>query len=483
MTDSRTQAAGPPLVRFGRRQTKGLLLGYSTPVVLAVGSGVLVIAVALFSARAVGLAVTAPLWAGLIGSGFVRWNGAPLIESVPLVLHWRARKAAGQTRYRVKASAPRPAGTMGLPGDAAALRFVQAPGGGVVLVHDPHRHTLAAVVRVSHPAFVLLDGSEQSRRVGGWGRVLAGLAASGTCAGVQVLESVIPDPGRGVVGWWHEHGTSDESWPAAQYETLLATAAPTASTHRSLLTVVLDLKRAAHAVREAGGGLAGAAVVLAADMGTLDGALRNAGLRSEGWLSATELAVTIRQAYDPGLQLAPGDPGAALSLGPAAVDEHWDHLRHDSGYTTVLWISDWPTAEVACSFLHQLIFTPRVRRSLSLIARPLAAGEAMRAIRREKVDYLTDRAQKAKTGRIIDQSDDQEYADVLARERALIAGHADLRYSGFLAVTAPTLDQLRAAVAQTQRAATGCMLETRILYGRQAQGFLVAALPLGRAVH
>jgi hypothetical protein len=476
-------AGGPPLVRFGRRQTKGLLLGYSTSVVLVVGAGVLIVAISLLVGRAVGLVLTGPLWLGLIGSGFVRWQGAPLIESVPRVLHWQTRKATRQTRYRVKASAPRPAGTMGLPGDAAALRFHEDAATGAAMLHDPYRHTLAAVVRVSHPAFVLLDKDEQARRVAGWSRVLASLASTGTCAAVQVLESVIPDPGRGVVGWWREHGVHDNSWPAREYETLMATSAPSASSHRTLITLSLDLKKAAHAVRDAGRGLAGAAAVLAGDMSTLEVALRNAGLHVDRWLPAPELAVVIRHAYDPAVSLAPSDPGATLALGPAAIDEHWDHLRHDSGYSCVLWISDWPSAEVAPSFLHALIFAPQIRRSLSLIARPLGSAEAIRQIRKEKVDYLTDRYQKQKAGRIIDQSDDQEYADVLAREQALIAGHADLCYSGLLAITAPSLDELRAAVAHTQRIATQCMLETGILYGRQAQSFLVAELPLGRAVN
>jgi hypothetical protein len=399
---------------------------------------------------------------------------------VPLIVHWQARKATGQTRYRVKASDPRPAGTMGLPGDAAALRFHEMPDTGVVIVHDPHRQTLCAIVRVSHPAFVLLDPAEQHQRVAGWSRVLAGLASTGTCAAVQVLESVIPDPGRGVVRWWREHGVHDGTWAASEYETLMAAAAPSASTHRTLITLALDLKRAGTSIRHAGRGLAGAAAVLAGDMSSFELALRNADLHVERWLSATELAVVIRHAYDPALTLAPGDPGASLALGPAAVEEHWDHLRHDSGYSTVLWISDWPAADVPPSFLHSLIFTAGVRRTLSIIARPLGAQEAMRQIRKEKVDYLTDARQKAKTGRIIDQSDEQEYTDVLARERALIAGHADMRYCGFLTLTAPTLDDLRAAVAHTQRVATGCMLETRLLYGRQAQGFTVAALPLAR---
>ena len=41
------------------------------------------------------------------------------------------------------------------------------------MVHDPHTATLTAIVAVTHPAFILLDPTEQQRRVTSWGRVLA----------------------------------------------------------------------------------------------------------------------------------------------------------------------------------------------------------------------------------------------------------------------------------------------------------------------
>lgn len=478
-----SQHTGPPMTRFGRRQTKGVILGFTWPRLIAITLAVIVVATAMLAAGVVGLVYSALLWAPLLAAAFVRWQGAPLVESVPLVTHWGVRRAAGQTRYRARPTAPRPAGTMALPGDAAALRYYEDPETGVAMVHDPHRSTLTAVVQVSYPAFVLLDADEQARRVAGWSRVLAGLAATGQCACAQILESVIPDPGQGIAGWWSEHGVHDDSWVAHQYEALLAQAAPAASTHRTLIAVSLDLRRAARAVRIAGRGMAGAASVLTGDMTNLGSALIAADLHVDGWLDAAHLAAVVRQAYEPGVEVRPDSPAARLATaGPAAVDEHWDHLRHDSGFSTVLWISDWPTQDSLPNFMHALVFTSGIRKSIAIITKPVSTAEAIVELRKEKVDYVTDRRQKDKAGRLIDESDNQEYQDVLARERALVAGHADMRYSGFVAVTAASLDELRADVSRVQRLATQCMMHTRILYGRQAQGFIAAALPLGRGV-
>ncbi|MBN9375964.1 MAG: PrgI family protein, partial [Cellulomonas sp.] len=62
------------------------------------------------------------------------------------------------------------------------------------------------------------------------------------------------------------------------------------------------------------------------------------------------------------------------------------------------------------------------------------------------------------------------------------AGHAMVRYSGLIAVSAPTSSELDGAVAAIEQAAIQAACETRRLVGQQAQGFVAAALPLARGV-
>jgi hypothetical protein len=474
-------------VRFGRRQSKGVLLGFSALRLAAIGSAVAVFVPSMFLAGSVGVVVASPVWLSLLGSGFVTWSGQPVVEALPTAAHFGVRRLTGQTGYRVRPDDSRPAGTLALPGDAAALRFHADAVSGAVMVHDPHGRTLTAVARVSHPAFVLLAPEEQSRRVAGWGRVLAGLSASGTCARLQVLELALPDQGRGITGWWAEHGSTDTTtWPVREYATLLAEHAPSASTHQTLIALALDLKAAAPAVRDAGRGMVGAAAVLRQDMTALESSLRAAELSRTHWLDEAALAGIIRAAYDPVTAARIDGTGLGLDLstaGPVGVEEHWGYLRHDTGYSAVLWISEWPRIEVPAQFLHGLIFQPGVRKTLSVTATPLPATQAMRELRRQKVEYVTDAHHKQRLGVLADESDAQEYRDVLDRERALIAGHADLKFTGLLTVTAVSKDALDAAVSQIQRAATQSGCETRLLHGQQARAFTVAALPLARRVH
>jgi hypothetical protein len=444
---------------------------------------VAVVVLALVAAGGVGLVASGLVWLPLLVSAFVTVRGRSVIEWAPVVAHWQGRHLYGQTRYRARLLEPRPAGTMALPGDAAALRFLVDPASGACLVHDPHRQTLSAVMRVTHPSYVLLSPDAQQARVGSWGRVLAGLARPGTCAAVQVLESTVTDHGEATKAWFEQNRSDQAPWAVDQYQQLLDRIDAGATTHRSTITLSLDLRRAGRAVRGGGRALAAAATALRADMDALEFALRDAQLRMEGWLDEDDLAGVIADAYHPHPP-GGGRPGRASaklgSAGPTAIDEYWDCLRHDSGWSAVLWMAEWPRMEVPAHFLHGLVFVAEVRRSICLIARPLTGGDALRQIRREKTEMLTEASTKARIGQIADLADAQHMADLEAREQALICGHADMVFSGFVTVTAPTRAELNTAVAQVERAATAAGCETQLVYGAQAQAFVTAALPLGR---
>jgi hypothetical protein len=196
----------------------------------------------------------------------------------------------------------------------------------------------------------------------------------------------------------------------------------------------------------------------------------------------------VANAYDPARDVQPDSPGAdAATAGPVAVNEGWDHLRHDSGYSTTLWVEQWPRTEQRCDFLHSLVFAHgrdgvAIRKSLSLIITPLPTDKAQTQIQREMTEAVTDAEQKARIGQVSKASDRQAQRDIQARDEALAAGHADCMYSGFVTVTASDRDELTAAVAVIEQAAHKAHCELRVLYGVQSQAFVVGALPFARRV-
>lgn len=95
-------------------------------------------------------------------------------------------------------------------------------------------------------------------------------------------------------------------------------------------------------------------------------------------------------------------------------------------------------------FLAPVTLSTGIQRSISLICTPLRTDQAVRDIRKKKVEYISDRAQRAKIGQIQDASQTAEYEDVLRQEADLTAGHGVLRYTGLIAITAPATPDGRA---------------------------------------
>ena len=473
-------------VQFSRLTRRGILLGLSLPQLIVLGIAILTVVASLYTAGGMGLAWTSPVWAGAALLAVVPASGRKLIEWVPILARWTLRTYLGQLIHRRRVIAPRPAGTLALPGDAASLREWEDPETGAGMIHDPHAQTLTVILGVSHPAFVLLDPGEQQRRVAGWGRVLAAACRSARIARIQVSERTLPDSGTGLAEWWATHGTDDGSWAATTYAQLIDRAGPAGERHATTISLALDMKAAARQIRTAGGGIRGAAAVLRQEMTTLMTALRAAELSSTGWLTPGEVAVILRSAYDPAAAPAlerHGSLGRDLATaGPVAVTETWERLRSDSAHHAVLWITEWPRSQVYPGFLAPLVLTGGILRTLALHYTPVRADQAARDLRKKKTELISDAAQRRKIGQIEDASASAELDDVLQQEADLTAGHGVLRVTGLISISAPTVDELDTAVAAVEQSAIQASCETRRLVGQQAQAFTAAALPLCRTV-
>jgi len=148
----------------------------------------------------------------------------------------------------------------------------------------------------------------------------------------------------------------------------------------------------------------------------------------------------------------------------------------------VLWISEWPRSQVFPGFLSPLVLSGGIRRSLTLLFDPIRADQAARDVRKRKTEHISDAAQRRRIGQIEDASQSAELDDVLQQESDLVSGHGILRFTGLIAVSAPTREGLDTAVAAIEQAAVQASCETRRLVGQQASAFAAAALPLCRGL-
>lgn len=464
--------SGGPTVRFGRLPQRGVILGLSGAQVVVLAAAAVLATASLYTGGGRAFLVVAPAWAGLTLVGLGSARGRALVAWLPLLAHWRARQATGQTRYRARPSRPHLAGLLGLPGDAAALRVLTGPASGMAVVHDVHAATITAVVAVSAPAFVLADRAAQERRVAGYGRLLAGLCQHGVVSRVQLLERSVPESGGALARWWTEHGITNGTWAARIVADLVADAGPVAERHETYLAIAVEARRHRDLRRALG--------ALEQEVGRLGEAVRAADLHTDGALDPGALRALLRTAYDPAAARS-GPPGAGAP-GPMAVEEDWAHLRTDSAWHAVYWISEWPRSEVSAAFLQPLVLLPRVRHALSIVAEPRPAVRALRDIRRAKVEHAADEAQRRRAGQVEDEAARMEAADVVNRELELAAGHGDLAFAGLLAVSAACEEELESACARAEQAAAQASCELRRLVGQQAQAFTAAALPLARGL-
>ncbi|MFR9723984.1 SCO6880 family protein [Streptomyces sp. MS19] len=482
----------PPTVVFPHRSRRGILYGLSLPQLLLVSGALALLLVAVLTTGLPGAMALSPVWAATVVLVTVRRSGRSLIDWAPLAARYAVRRRTGQDRWLARPlSRPRLDGLLHLPGTAASLRVLSpgGPDGQAAALHDPHQQTLTAVARVTSRGYALLDPATQHAHVAGWGRALAATArASSRVTAVQVLERTVPDAtGDAVARHWASHGLPD-SPTAGIYADLVAAAGPAAAPHETYLAVGIDLKAAKRRIRQAGGA-DGAFALLRQSTSAITQSAHEAGLTVTGWLTASEIAGVIRTAYDPAshatLQQQSANSNAVTApsaAGPVTVIEEGDRLATDTARHAVFWVENWPRTETNAAFLHALMFTGGVRRSLSLIYTPQDLEAAFRDVRRAKAGALADATERARRGQVAAEADTIEYQDAVSRERQLIAGHGSVALTGLLTVSATSDTELDAACTQIQTAAVTAQIDLRRLTYQQGEAFVAAALPLARTV-
>lgn len=487
---SRTPQVTAPTVKFPHRSRRGILLGLTAPQLITAGIAGLLLLAVILARGVVGALELIPLWAVIALLVFVRHRGRTLADWTPILTRYLIRRLRGQLVWLTRPSQrPMREGLLHLPGTAASLRVVTAPDGRYAAVHNPHTGNLTAVVKVTSRAYALLDPGTQNANVNGWGRALAALARTGHVARIQVIERTVPDSGDALRRYWEQHGNPDAPLAGTIYSELIQSAGPAAAPHEAYVALSLDAKATRRLANRAGGGLAGSFSVLSQLVSTFDQAARGAGLNPSGWLTAREIAAVVRTAYDPKALTAldrwsagsrpEADPSAA---GPVVVVEKADHIATDSAVHATYWIENWPRVKTSAGFMHQVLFTAGVRRTLSLSYEPKGLDAALRDVQRKKASVIADSAERARRGRVESEADSIEYQDIKARERQLIAGHADVALTGLLTVSADSEEELRSACAVVETAAVGAQLDLRPLTWQQAEAFTAASMPLALAV-
>ena len=492
MTTADTRGAPPPTYAFGRRDRGGLLLGFKLTQLVLLGVG--------FAAMLVGL-LTHGAQGGMIG--FLALVVAAALALYPVqgrtLVDWvRPLANFGYARIRKDATylggpaalhRTRDLNRVDLPGIGQHLRIYEAEtaDGPVAALRLGDRWTVVLKVRGAN--YVLADRASQERRISAWGALLSQSGQEGSrIAALQWLERTIPDTGHDLQAWWKANG--DPAAPYAEdYARLIEHAGPAATRHECYVAVAIDAHKLRRPIRQAGGGPEGITKVLLAELAWIRQALGRADIEVQDVLSAGDFARLVRTQYDPASSglFDDGEAPSPPAAGPMAAVQHWDHYTSDSAVHAAYWIAEWPSVPVEAGWIYPLISLGGVRRTVSLTAEPIPPSRSMRELRSARVAKRADEAQRQRFGQIESAQDDEEYAALQRRERELVRGHTEYRYSGWITVTAPNddngRDALEAACNQIEQAAVRSALEVRRIYGEVDQAFLIGALPLTHGVN
>lgn len=484
----------PARYRFGPLEAGGAIGGLTWGQVACIAGGLLGLVLSLNVAPGpAGALIGLALAGGGAGAALASLGGRPPVAWTAIASGYTARRLSGRLRHRSAAPGRGwPTAGADLPESLRGVRILAVPtaGGEVGVVRDGP--TWTAVVAVEPGAFALLDLADKERRVARWGSVLAGFATPASpVSRIQWIERTAADPADALGRHLREGLGLDPSDPAVHsYLDLISTAGPPARRHETFLCLQVDGRRAARAVRRAGGGDAGGCAVLLRELSGLAERLRGAEVPVRGLLSPGQVARAIRLGFDPdarasldaraadGAERMGVSPAAA---GPMAAEEAWRSYRTDGAIHATYWISEWPRVDVGADFLMPLLLTTTAWRTVAVTIEALDPARAIRQAENARTGATSDEELRARLGFSATARRRRRQEALLDEEDETAAGHAGCRFSGYVTISARSAEDLEGAIADVEHQAQNSRLELRPLFGEQAVGFTYT-LPLCRGL-
>jgi hypothetical protein len=396
---------------------------------------------------------------------FVPLYGRPLNEWVPVIGVFMARRATGRHRFRSRApeAGTRFAGgdePVSLPDSIGKVELLAFPFRGVELgvLADRPNHTFSAVIQARARSFVLLDPVDKAHRLAGWAGVIAGLAREGSpISRVQWIERTAPDDPDALSRYLREAidpSIGLDALPLQSYLRLTHAAAPVTEQHELYIVLQVNAGKAGRAIKQAGGKDTGACMVVARELETMARRLEAAEVQG---------GVSPRNAW------------------PMRAEEHWSYYRTNDVCHATYWIAEWPRIDVGPDFLAPLLVQTRSMRTVAVTMEPVPPLKAMRAVGFAKTADVADEELRQKLG-FLGTAKRRNQADAVnRREQELADGHADVRFSGYITVTADSPEALVEACGEVEHAAGQSRLELQRCDGEQELCFSYT-LPMGRGL-
>lgn len=418
----------------------------------------------------VGVAVLAPM--------AVRVNGRTGVTILASYVAWWLGKAQRRHMY-ISGAASAVSGKHRLPGLLAASQMWQVESGryghiGVVVIPATRHYTVT--LRCDTDGLDLVDQEVIDQRVARFAGWLGSLCREPMIAQATCTVESAPDPGTRLA--LEVATTTRDDAPALARQVLdevvatYPTGAATIHTRVSLTFTPQGKRRLSHQemCRE-----------IAMRLPGLQASLIGTGVSTATPMSPSELAATVRAAYDPAIavELARAGEGAGIEweqAGPVAAREKWDHYIHDNGVSKTWGMEHAPRGIIAATLFARLTDPDGqlLRKRVSLVWRPYSPIEATNLVERDKKDARFEAGKKHRSTARDDV--DVAAADQSASEEARGAGMT--AFTVIVTATVSEDSELDEAETAVMSRAGQARFHLRPMNATQAAAF-AATLPAG----
>jgi hypothetical protein len=262
------------------------------------------------------------------------------------------------------------------------------------------------------------------------------------------------------------------------YQDLIERTVRVSQEHEVLIAVQIDTTKVRGTGRDA------AVATLVDETERVADGLRRTGASVQGGLTTSHLATLVRTAFDPyarGALAGLRDRTSEQTAWPIGTEELWGHYRADGAVHSTYWIAGWPRIEVGGLFLDPLLSQSQAVRTIAVTFEPLSPDRSIREVEAQVTRDQADLALRARFGQAETARQQQAYGATRRREAELAAGYGEVRFAGYLTVSARDIEQLASACDDVKRDAVRSRLELRAMYGQQAAAFAFT-LPLCRGL-
>ncbi len=454
--------------KFGPRDKRGLILGVSVSQAILL-SLFLLGAVLLIRANASLYQVIAGAAMFLAATAvvFIDVKGKPVQSWIPVMAESLKQKVLYAFYHKNFKLVVR--GNKTLPKALAGLKVIPVNSEKLSfgLIRDRKRSTVSVLIGMGSLPFALLGDKERDRHIRAWSQILSAVAYETTSIKrIQWVERTLSDQGEYLAGHdrlasFDDRSPEHEDYGAdLSYRRLLAEQTNAVYKHDVILSCTFNSKIEQSAIET--------------EIANLLLRCKEIGFEGAAVLSLEDVNSYLRQVFDiSSRSQIVGWPW------PQSIKENWSYLQTDGLYVAGYSIIEWPRMEVKAGFFLPLLIGSNVRRTISLVMRPVTTGRAVKQVEQARTEHAADTAIKNRYGFSLTARAKKEAEAIERREQELAAGFADYRFAGYITVFAQSQSALTSACKQIEQLASLSLLDIRRVYGEQKEAFL-CTLPIGR---